>query len=422
MITDKGIRIDRVGGSSPASSSGRAHQALLALTAAALAIPATNAHAQAVGDVPTSSGDSTLLDYRYAGYREGDIPGSKTASGQRSQRYDVDSHQFRAATRLGAASDLTADITVETMSGASPWFIIPDAKGKPLQVMSGASIHDFRQSLQLRADQHFDDLSGSLLAGYSSERDYRTSNAGLEGSWDFNGGLSTLSGGGGYTRNILDPTEGQSARFPTRIAHAHNDEGNGFIGVSQVLTQYTVLQTSLSGGIQHGDLSDPYKLVYVDGNTRNDTRPGNRRLLAWTTRLRQDIPKLHAALHIDYRFYSDNWGVNAHTAELAWYQSLPYRWVVVPRLRWYSQSQADFYQPYYSSLQSTGLYSCDYRLSPFGALSESFGIYKRLGGWSLSVRYEHYDSSGSFALKHVEVENPGLVKFQVFSAGIAKAF
>lgn len=403
------------------------NHALLALTASALAIPGMSAQAQGLADdampsMPASRHDSTLLDYRFSAYREGNIPGSRTASGQGSERYDVDTHQFRIAARLGAHSDLTADATVETMSGASPWFVIPDATGKPVQVMSGASIHDFRQALQLRANQRFGAVTGSLLAGYSNERDYRGANGGFEGSWDFNNKLTTLSGGAGYTHNSLDPTEGQSLRFPTRISHAHNYEANAFIGLSQVLGEETVLQTSVSASFQNGYLSDPYKLVYVAGNTLNDNRPGNRRKLAWTTRLRQNVPVLDASVHLDYRYYHDDWGITAHTAELAWYQALPDSWALVPRVRWYTQSQADFYQPYYNFAQDNALYSSDYRLSPYGALSGSLGLYKRLGSWNLSFRYENYRSGSAYSVRHIDVENPGLVKFQVFSAGIVKTF
>jgi len=397
--------------------------ALLALTASALAIPGM-AQAQDLNNdpMPASQRDSTLLDYRFSAYREGNISGGKTSSGQSSQRYDVDSHQFRLASKLGARADVSADVTVETMSGASPWFVLPAAGGRPVQVMSGASIHDFRQAIQLRGNQRFGDVTGSLVGGYSHERDYVGANGGLEGSWDLNNRLTTLSAGAGYTGNTLNPTEGGSARFPTRISHANNHEYSGFAGIAQVLGEETVIQTSVGYTVQNGYLSDPYKLAYVAGNTVNDARPGNRRKLAWNTRLRQNIPLLGASVHLDYRYYHDDWGITAHTAEAAWYQTLPAGWAVVPRVRWYTQSQADFYQPYYNFQMSNSLYSSDYRLSPFGALSESLGVYKKLGSWNLSLRYEHYDSGSAYSVRHIEVENPGLVRFQVFSVGILKTF
>ena len=413
------------------------NNALLALTASALAIPGLSAPARAQeqnppeqspgfnGEALPQQRDNTLLDYRFSHYREGDISGSKTASGQGSRRYDVDSHQFHAALQLNPRTDLSADAAVEIMSGASPWFILPDANGKPLEVMSGASIHDFRQALQLQGNHRFGEaLTGGLLAGYSHERDYQSSNGGAEGSWDFNRKLTTLSGGLGYTYDQLNPTEGASSRFPNRIKSANAAEYSAHLGISQVLTGETVLGTSLGYTLQHGYLSDPYKQAWVASlsNTVNDNRPDVRHELSWTTRLRQNIPALDATAHLNYRYYRDDWKVTAHTVDLAWYQSLPQTWALVPRVRWYSQSQASFYAPYYTTPEQDGLYSCDYRLSPFGALSESFSVYKSWRGWNFSLRYEHYRASSAYSLHTVEFENPGLVKFQVFSAGIAKTF
>jgi hypothetical protein len=405
---------------------------LLALTASALAIPGMSPPAQAQEPAPSFGNDAlpplhdnTLLDYRFSYYREGDIPGSKTTTGQGSRRYDVDSHQFRAALQLDPRTDVNADVTVETMSGASPWFILPGANGKPLEVMSGASIHDFRQALQLRGNRRFDDdLTASLQAGYSHERDYQSSNGGIEGSWDFNNKLTTLSGGVGYTYDQVNPTAGGSAQFPNRLVSAHTDEENGYLGITQVLTAQTVLSTSIGFTAQHGYLSDPYKEAWVVSlsNAVNDNRPGVRHPLSWTTRLRQNIPLLNASAHLDYRYYRDDWKIVAHTVDLAWYQSLPDAWAVVPRVRWYSQSQAAFYAPYYNAPEQDGLYSSDYRLSPFGALSESLSAYKRFGHWNFSLRYEHYRASSAYSLHSVEYENPGLVSFQVFSAGIARTF
>ena len=381
-------------------------KALLALTASALNIPGMMpaAHAQPTqaGDAfPTRTADEMLLDYRYSAYREGDIPASKT-NAQSGQRFDVDTHEFRVTAPLGSATDLTGDVTYEAMSGAT--------------------IKDDRQALQLRADHRFAALTGSLVVGYSTERDYHTANIGLEGSRDFNDRLTTVSGGIGYANDRLDPTEGQSARFPTRITHASRYEANAFVGVSQVLTASTVVQTSFDYTTENGYLSDPYKLAYVDGNLLQDARPHNRREWAWTTRLRQDVAAANAAVHLDYRFFGDEWNIVSHTVDLAWYQSLPDRWALVPRARWYSQSQASYYAPYYNATRSDGFYSSDYRLSPYGSLSLSVGAYKQLATWNISLRYEHYSSGAGYSVRSVDVENPGLVKFQVFSVGLAKTF
>ena len=112
----------------------------------------------------------------------------------------------------------------------------------------------------------------------------------------------------------------------------------------------------------------------------------------WTSDARdiQYIAGSDAALHVDYRFFHDDWGIDSHTLDLSWYQPLGDGWMVVPGLRYYTQSAADFYKPYFLLNQpfpiklprnpELGLnidfskltihnFSSDERLSGFGSLS-----------------------------------------------------
>ncbi len=137
-------------------------------------------------------------------------------------------------------------------------------------------------------------------------------------------------------------------------------------------------------GYQTGYLSDPYKLVFFVGDgTHPDVRPQEKFQYAWLTRYVRHFEQLNsAALHADYRFYADDWGINAHTFELNWNQPLGDGWQIVPRFRYYSQDQADFYQPYFNANQLVGgsqqanFYSSDYRLAGFGTLTGGIKMVK----------------------------------------------
>jgi hypothetical protein len=194
------------------------------------------------------------------------------------------------------------------------------------------------------------------------------------------------------------------------------------MALEQTISPETAVQLAASYTYQDGYLSDPYKLAFVAGTTVPDSRPGRRQQVTLLARIRHYFQNLNAALHLDGRIYDDKWGVASDTADLAWHQSLPGGWRIVPAMRWYSQAQADFYAPYYIKTKSDGLYSSDYRLSPYGALSLSLNAAKDIGSWSFGARYEWYDSSAKYALGRVDVENPGLVDFDVFSATVRKAF
>lgn len=379
--------------------------ALAALTQAALALP---------GIAGAAEGSTVQTDYLYSHYDEAKLSAGRSASGESQSRYQIDSHLFRVSTALDD-NNLGLDLTYETLSGASPWFILPDANGKPVQVMSGASIKEQRIDLQGSWNRPLDvlleGLDASATLGYSTEDDYRSLSGGAELGFTPATGALTYTGGFSYSSDELDPTRGASS--PNVIDHASKRTLSLYGGVAWVLTPDTVVQGSLSYLNHDGYLSDPYKLAYLadTAGTTADERPGGRIAWAFTTRLRQYVASLNGALHLDYRWYHDDWKIESHTVDLAWYQTLPGDWQLTPSLRWYSQSQAFFYAPYYGSERSDGFASSDYRLSPFGALSGRLAVSKRFGGWLLGAGVEHYEAKASYALGEVELENPGLVKF-----------
>ena len=126
----------------------------------------------------------------------------------------------------------------------------------------------------------------------------------------------------------------------------------------------------------------------------------------------QYINALDAALHFDYRFSADDWGIHAHTFEGDWVQPLGSGWTVTPRIRYYSQEAADFYAPYpyfptalqfcLKTVDTNKLpthYSSDQRLSGFGALSGGVTVTKQFAkGLTLETGFEYYTHQGGLKL------------------------
>lgn len=390
--------------------------ALLALTAsalAALAAPRAQAQSQPGADAPR-------VDYRFSLYREDALPADQVTAGD-GARYEIDTHQFRVTQPLGDSAELAADLAFEAMSGASPRYVMPGPGGRPVQVMSGASIEDQRTDVLLGATRRKDGTTGRVGAGYSFENDYQAINGTLGLDHALADRVTTLSAGVGYSSDTLEPTQGKT---PTHTRHDTRTAATAFVGYARVLDAATVIQTNLSYTLHDGYLSDPYKDAYVvsAAGTVPDRRPDTRGQLAWLTRLRHFFKGAGAALHADYRYYHDDWEVDAHTVELAWHQRLGAALRLVPGVRYYSQSQAYFYAPYYTNPRADGLAASDYRLAPYGALSGSLMANADVAGWGFSLRYERYDSDGGYALGDVALENPGLVDFDVWSLGLKKEF
>jgi hypothetical protein len=395
--------------------------ALHALTTSALALPGIAGSASA--DTPSSE---YTAEYSYSRYQEDDLSSSKVAPGQVRERYEVDMHQVRLGAPLGERMDLTLDLSHETMSGASPWYVDFDQQsGRVVQVMSGATIDDRRTDALLDGTYYFDRSTASLSGGFSIEKDYRAINVGLEGTRDYNEKNTTLSGGLGGSFDEIDPTQ-DPVNAPDRPGSDDKQSASLFAGVSQVLDRSTTVQATASYQHARGFLSDPYKRAVVAGTPLPDRRPDDRNQLALLARLRRHFETLNGTLHADYRYYLDDWSIEAHTFDVAWHQSLFDLLRVIPSVRYYSQSQADFYAPFYFAARSDGLRSSDYRLSPYGALSYRIRSESRLQLFELDLMlnasYERYESDGDLAFGRVSTENPGLVSFELFSVGISGRF
>ena len=390
-------------------------KALLALTTAALSLPGYAPKAAAWAEPDSDAG------YRFSFYKEGDISAEAT-NGHASERYQVLSNQFHLLMPRGEEWEYAADVTLETMSGASPWYIVPGDNGKPIQVMSGASISDTRYAVQGRARKYREDGKHSFTLSVSNEKDYLSLSGGGDIDFELDSKRTTVSAGALYSHDVLNPTEGRSDRFPDRIDHATKNTVTAYGGVSEVLNEQTVAQLALSYTFSDGFLSDPYKEAYVAGNIVADSRPGRRNQFAVNFKLRQYWAGWKGALHLDGRYFHDDWGVAADTVELGWYQSVGDSWTVAPSVRWYEQGHADFYRPYYTVGRDDGHYSSDYRLSAFGALSYRLSAMTSWNKWAFSMALEYYDSNDRYTLHSVDQANPGLVDFAVISGSISRKF
>ena len=328
-------------------------------------------------------------------------------------------------------------------------------KSKALEHVMVSASPETRKQMDMTLSYDLDDIKLDLGGGISLEKDYDSYFINLGGSWDLNKKLTTLTWSGSYTHSTIealhDPDahvtfagyirKGQVKRYETRlnpnveILEGERDDWTISLGLSQILTKNTVFKTSLVYTHSSGFMENPYKatLAYnVDsGQTPDFTtggfgvsffapieqRPDLRRQLDWNVGVVQYIDWLDAALHFDYQLHIDDWGINAHTFEAEWVQPVGFGWTITPRVRYYSQSQANFYHPLIVThgqltpgltkdeayLEQLALmpeyFSSDHRLSGFGSLSGGVTVSKEFAkGVSLEAGYEYYIHRGSLKL------------------------
>ncbi len=379
---------------------------LTALTSAALLLSGANSNSHA-----DAQPDATTLGYRYSLYSEDNLDRDLVAPGSTTERYEIDIHQFQIVAPLAETFSVKLDMQYEDMSGASPWQTEVDPNGDPRLIMSGASINDQRREVAIKLNRHRDDGRWSVFYQYSDEDDYTSNAGGVEFLWEFNQDISTVSTGFSYADDDIKPTQGI---FPTGTLKDDKQKSSVYISGSHIINARSIIQTALSYTYHEGYLDDPYKY--------NDRRPDERKQWAWTANHRYFIDYASAALHTDYRFYDDDWGLRSHTLRISWYQNIGSRWQLVPFLRYYSQSKADFFGNEARDHIDEQHFSDDYRLSAYGAISGGLKINYQLDNWLITVSGERYHSDADLALDSDNEEAPGLVDFTRFTTGFTYRF
>ena len=249
---------------------------------------------------------------------------------------------------------------MDIITGASPE-LVSNVSGSPVQTLTGASVSDRRSTGDVKLTRRLGEAALSLSHAESHENDYRSSAYGLEARYDLNERNTTLVAGLGQSSDRVG-----SSIDPGLDEPRHTREY--LAGVTQVLSPLALVQSTLEITRGRGWYDDPYKrtLTFHPGEVlpvlADDRRPDHRNTVAWLTRYRRHFPAAARTLQAEYRYYRDDWGIRAHTLELAWQQSLGERWALRPALRYYTQSAADFYSPVVPRPQPA-LQSSDQRLA-----------------------------------------------------------
>lgn len=210
------------------------------------------------------------------------------------------------------------------------------------------------------------------------------------------------------TWSVILPVELRNIETNFKYKQGDNAPRNSYnlvLGLSQVVNQRLQVSILTDIGYQTGLLGTAYQRVYLGDNGNNaysEKLPDNRFKLPVGLRANYFLGDKFI-LRSFYRFYTDNWNLTAHTAEL----EIPYKITpfvsVAPFYRFYSQSGVDYFKPYKEHLLSDNseFYTSDYDLSKF--TSHLFGLNFRMvsanglmGVKKLNVvelRYSYYNRS-----------------------------
>jgi len=321
---------------------------------------------------------------------------------------------------------LNLKVTLDSLTGATPNGAIKSTVPQTFTRPSGAetytvpagetplddTFHDTRIAINTAWTQPINRLSLITVGvNFSQEYDFTSMGGNVIYSRDFNDRNTTLTLGGAVELDTVKPEGG----IPTPLAAmvgsgvtqprgASDDTKkvlDGMIGVTQVINARTLTQLNYSMSRSNGYLTDPFKILTVLDSATGlpqsyiyENRPDSRTKHALYWLLRRRLAR--DVVSGSYRYFTDDWGVKSHTVDTTYHWKLGQKWFLEPHLRFYKQSEADFYR---ESLQSTAAIprevTADYRLADYKGYTVGLKYgYKFENETLLTLRAEYYLTKG----------------------------
>ena len=219
--------------------------------------------------------------------------------------------------------------------------------------------------------------------------------------------------------------------WPTAFKTLNSVNRNSYsasVGLSQVLSKKIQVSVFFDVLQQQGLLSTPYHRIYFADkanyyigqpeyitNYESESNAGVYKLADDIERLPDSRFKLPIGARLNYyinerfvlrtyyRFYSDNWEIQSHTANIELPIKVSDRFTVFPMYRFYTQTQSKYFAPYETHLSTEKYYTSDPDLATFDSNQYGFGVNYtdiftvakiwKFGLKNVDFRFNHYQRS-----------------------------
>lgn len=179
----------------------------------------------------------------------------------------------------------------------------------------------------------------------------------------------------------------------------------GSLGYSQVVNKNFQLMFMADLITQNGYLSLPFHRVYFDdGSVHQEKLPDSRLKIPLAVRASYFLGD-NFIFRGYYRFYTDDWGLQAHTADLEIPVKLSTVFSVSPFYRYYNQTGTKYFKGFMQHSAADEFYTSNFDLSEFESHFVGMGLkYSPLNGifglkhlHTFELRYGHYSRTTNMA-------------------------
>ncbi|CAA6807197.1 MAG: Unknown protein [uncultured Sulfurovum sp.] len=298
---------------------------------------------------------------------------------ENDNRVSVSTPTLSASYDIGTDYTIKGDIVLDAVSGATPTWQPDTTSGASQRNNTGdyeyknQTFDEQRTAASLMLTTRFDNRD-ELNTGIdiSRESDYYGNTVSVEYlHYTDDSHNQSVNIGASYSFNEIlsydyDTASGASSRETSNSINIQ-------AGLSQILSDSSVIKAEAFAIKDDGYLTNPHALVVKNYNTANqiltnENRPEER--LAYGATLKYiSLVKDDLSYKANYRFYTDDWGINAHTLDNDVYYELNKQITLGAGLRYYVQSEADFYNASKDYFTNQAFASSDERLSDFDAFT-----------------------------------------------------
>lgn len=320
-------------------------------------------------------------------------------------RVSVSAPMLEVSYDFNADYNLKANVMFDGVSGATPSFLTNDNGDlfKGLQ-----EFEDTRTAASLMLTSRFEDRD-ELYTGidFSREEDYQSFTASVEYMHYMDETHNTaINIGGSVSYNeilVYDGETGASALsdYDGDSGASRTEDSLGYnlqLGVTQVLTKDSSMKLSAFLLSDDGYLTNQHGRIVRDYDTSDarldvENRPDTRQAYGFVAQYNK-LLTADTSFIGSYRLYSDDWDISSHTLEGDVYTNITQDLTVGVGLRYYTQSQADFYNENIDYFTNETYASSDERLSDFDAFTYKASVnYKQNDRLSYNIGAQFYQQN-----------------------------
>jgi hypothetical protein len=274
---------------------------------------------------------------------------------------EIDGPSILMRKSVGKNVSVAANYYVDMVSSAS------------IDVVTTASPYtEERTQYSLSADYLRGNTMMSVGFTSSEESDFDASTYNLSIAQDMFGDLTTLTLSYAYGDDTVRRSD-DPGFFRDNVRQHYG------IGVTQILTRNLISALNFEVITDEGFLNNPYRSVrFLDAGSalgysfEPELYPATHTSNAVGIRAKYYLP-YRAALEAQYRFFTDTWDVEGHTASIAY--THPWKdFIFTAKYRWHDQTGAHFFRDVFSRSEATNFRGRDKELSPLTSQTLKFSV------------------------------------------------